>query len=129
MNVVSKILGVILIANAVLCLAGLFSHGFHWHLGLGPVLKIGLPLCLLAAGVLQFAKPKAALVALIIMFPVASILVHFTMLPAWPLFRFLPQSLVLPTLLTSNALAVIMSMWVWLFTRRELHTQALKSTS
>ena len=124
MKILSKILGTILIANAVLCLGGMLSRSIHWHFGLSFALQIGLPICLLVAGVLQLIKPQLAFVVLIVMFPLASIVVHFSMLPTWLLFKSLPQSIVMPTLLTTNALVVAVSMLVWLNRKKDLHNKA-----
>ena len=129
MKIVSKTLGVILVANAVLCLAGIFTRGIHWHFGLLPVLQIGLPLSLLAAGVLQFMKPQVALVALVILFPLASFVVHFSMLPTRLLLNLWPSHSVIPVLIVQNALVVILSMVVWLAVRKDIHNQKLEGIS
>ena len=129
MKILSKTLGVVLVANAILCLGGIFTRGIHWHFGLLPVLQIGLPVLLLTAGVLQFMKPQFALIALVILFPLASFVVHFSMLPTWPLLKLLPIHSVSPMLIVQNTLVVILSLAVWLSIRKEIHNQKLEGIS
>ncbi len=133
MKVVSKILGGVLIANALVCLALVFSRGVYWHLSIVPVLDIGMPLCVLVAGVLQLVKPKTALFVIIGVFLLDSTVFLYPILPIWLLYDFFPQGrrgpLVMPTVLISNALVVVTSMLVWFFTRKRLHNQTVNATS
>ena len=125
MKLVGRALATAMVAESIICVISMLWSGFIWHYDiLRLFLWLGLPFFLLLAGVLQWFKPLAALVVVVVLFPWASVVVHIHMLPVWPLLSMLPPAYMTPALVIENASVVLFSMLVWLSTRKGIHNQA-----
>lgn len=125
MEKAGKILAVLLAANAVMIISARLLDGslFVGHLQ-SLALYLGLPLCLLGAGFLQWTSPTSAMLVLAtVILPFCSIVIHASILPIWPLFPLLPKETALSCLFAGNAVAVVISLLAWIAERNGTHNK------
>lgn len=120
MKTLSRVLSVMFILNAVMIAVAHAIQGMYQaHLYPENMLGLALSLCLLGTGFLQWVRPSAALLVLIVaLFPFCTIIINAFMLPVWPLFRILPKEVLIGGLIGSNIAAVATSLIVWIGTRK-----------
>ena len=103
------------------------DKGWH-HPPLHGVLFVGLPLALLVAAILQATRPGPAFLLRAVLFPLATVISVMNFLPLWKFVGHLPRAWQGPACIVQNAVVVLISLAIWLETRKKIHNITLEAS-